>query len=276
MITKIDNLYFIVDSYHNRILYNNNLTDSIESWKTMTKTNKGHTIVGDGQVYLHDDTENSSIKVFIKENDGFKQTQSIDNITGRPHYIIYDDKTKYFYAICSTEARMLVLKNNLGKVEIVKNVNIEELKDAYVRSFDIIDGYMYLTSGGGYINKIKFDDMSFNVIERYEVAKDLYGMDGIMKIGDYFYISIMQNDKGDIAPKFIRTKDLNELIKDKYEDIYEKFRFKDKPYFMSQFDNHYYITEVGEIDNSIKQFDVENNEFKNLKNIYNFDGYKPL
>lgn len=276
-INKVNNTYFIVDCFHNRVIYNNNLTDDISKWKTMTdKSNRGHTIASDGQVYLHDDTDNSSIKVFVKENDDFKQTQSINNITGRPHYIVYDEQTKYFYALCSQEGKIVILKNNLGTVEIIKSIDINEIKNTYVRSFNIIDGYIYLVSGGGYINKIKCDDMSFKVVERYEVSKDLYGMDGIIKIGDYYYISIMQNDKGDIIPKFIRTKSLNGLINDEYEDIYNKFGLKDKPYFITHFDNHYYITEVGEINNSIKQFDVEDNEIKNIKNIYNFEGYVEL
>ena len=60
-ITKLDDQYFIVDCYHNQVIYHDNLTDPLYLWKVMTNDlSMGHTIASDGNVYLIDDTEPGS------------------------------------------------------------------------------------------------------------------------------------------------------------------------------------------------------------------------
>lgn len=65
IIQKIRNNYFIVDCWHHRIIYNDNLRDEIADWKTLTEDiNGGHTIDSDGELYFCDDTESGAIKIF--------------------------------------------------------------------------------------------------------------------------------------------------------------------------------------------------------------------
>lgn len=270
-ITKIGENYFIIDCYHNRIIYNNNIKDDISKWKTLTDNiNGGHSIASDGELYVHDDTENSSLKVFRKENETFVQTQIIENVSGRPHYVLYDNKTQRFYVISSEEGKIWVLENNNGTIKIDKTIIINDISNSYVRSFNIIDGFLYLISGNGYIYKVKYDDMSFDIIDKYEVPNNLTGMNFITKIEDYFYISTTQNSDGEVIPDFLRVKDLNDLAKGNYEDLYQKFNFKATPYFISNFDDKYYITEIGIQYNGVKSFEVKNNEITNIKDIYHY------
>ena len=76
-ITKIDDMYFLVDCYHDQIIYHDNLTDPLTDWSVMTdKINKGHTLAGDGLVYLADDTENNRILVFERQDDRRHRSRS--------------------------------------------------------------------------------------------------------------------------------------------------------------------------------------------------------
>lgn len=64
-LTKIADTYFIVDCYHDQVIYHDNLTEPLCQWSVMTdEIDKGHTLASDGIVYLIDDTENNRILVF--------------------------------------------------------------------------------------------------------------------------------------------------------------------------------------------------------------------
>lgn len=273
MIQKFDNFYFIVDCWHHRIIYNDNLTDDISKWETLTDDiNGSHSIASDGKLYLVDDTDNGKIRVFKKTNNAFTQTQILNNITGRPHYIEYDEKTKYFYLISSENGELRVMSNKNDKIEIVKSVIIKNLVNAYTRSFNIIDGYMYTVSANGYINKINYNNMKFDVIESFKVPNELVGMNYIDKIGDYYYISTYTNSDGAVSPMFVRTKDLNSLKSGEYEDLYNVLGFKGTPYFITHFDKKYFITEI-DSSSGIKSFEVNNNNISNVRTIYYFKGF---
>lgn len=272
MVQKIDDTYFIIDCWHHRVIYNDNLVDNISKWNTLTDEIKGgHSIASDGELYLIDDTDNSMIRVFIKGDNGFSQIQVIEEVNNRPHFILYDDVTDYFYAICSTSGEVLILSNKNGKIVIVDKVVIEELSKSYTRSFNIIDGKFYTVSGNGFINIINYLDMSFDVQESYKVPDELFGMNYITKIEDYFYITSYTNLMGEISPKFVRIKDLSMLEESKYEDLYEIFGFIGTPYYINNFDNMYFITEI-DASSGVKSFEVINNEIMNITELYYFDG----
>ncbi|NAS19907.1 hypothetical protein GND98_019300 [Clostridium butyricum] len=273
MINKIGDDYFINDCWHHRIIYNGNLLDSIEKWNTLTEDIiGGHSIASDGGVYICDDTDGSKIRVFKKENSIFKETQIFDNIKGRPHFVKYDENTKAFYIISSMEGKIYILKNNNGKVEITNIKTISEINNTYTRSFNIIDGYMYFVSGGGYIRKVNYIDGSFEIVESYKVPDNMVGMNFIEKIDDYFYLSSYTNSNGEIAPMFIRIKNINELTNKNYEDLYNLFGFDGAPYYISKFDNKFFVTEV-DVSSSIKCFEVNNNEISNIETYYYTKGH---
>lgn len=70
-ITKLQDTYFLVDCYHDEIIYSDSLDRELNEWEVMTdEINRGHTIASDGVVYLTDDTENNRILVFEKRTAG--------------------------------------------------------------------------------------------------------------------------------------------------------------------------------------------------------------
>ena len=57
----------MVDCWHHRIIYNDNLIDPIINWKTLTEEIAGpHSIASNGNLYLTDDTGNHQVLVYKK------------------------------------------------------------------------------------------------------------------------------------------------------------------------------------------------------------------
>ncbi len=111
-VDKIGDDWFIADCYHDQIIYNDNLTDPVNEWKVLTKdVSQPHTLAGDGEVMLVDDTENHRVLVFEGNNGGYTNTQVFNEIGQRPHFTVYDEDEKAFYVWSSTTGEMYIFKH---------------------------------------------------------------------------------------------------------------------------------------------------------------------
>lgn len=269
-LTKIGDTYFLVDCYHDQVIYHDNLSDPLSQWQVMTKDiNKGHTIASDGTVYLIDDTENHRILVFEKKEDRFLHTQTFSDIGNRPHYVIYDDKTDTFYAWSSMSGEMYLFRRNPEdtRMYLTEIRSIESLNNVYVRSFTIIDEEIYFVSGSSSI--LRADLETFEVLDTYPVPSSMAGMIQLTKIQDYYYLTISTDITGnqDYAT-MVRTKDLSTLNSGGYEDIYSLFIGGGTPYYITAFEDAYYLTEHRLPGHSIWRFQVIQNEIENVESIY--------
>jgi ABC-type polysaccharide/polyol phosphate transport system ATPase subunit len=267
-ITKIDNQYFIVDCWHHRVIYNPNISDSISSWTILCdNVNTPHSIASDGELLILDDTGNNAVQVYKKKLQTYEFSQTIRNIGYQPNKIIYDKEKKLFYGISASSQQLFVLKNNNGEVEIDNVVQLDYLKNSYVRSISLIESKLYFVSGPGEILVANTEDMSFNLINKYSVPFELQGMNDLIKIDSYYYISVYQDGSGIIAPKLVRTKDLN-LLGVNYEDLYNKLQMKGVPYNFSQIEDRVYITEIDSY-SSIRSFKLVEDEIYDIQVHYN-------
>ena len=274
-ITKLDDQYFIVDCYHNQVIYNENLTDPLYLWKVMTNDlSMGHTIASDGNVYLIDDTENNRVLIMEKmqNNSGetvYVPTQEFTGIGNRPHYIIYDDYTDTFYAWSSQSGEMFLFRHtdDSTRMYLTKILSIPELDGVYVRSFTILDDRIYVVSGNS--NIIEADLYTFEVLNRYPVPDAIAGMIQLEKIQNYYYITVSTDITGnqDFAT-LIRVKNLRDLEKGNYEDVYASFLGGGTPYSLTQIDDRYYLTEHRLPGHSIWSFRVENDEITDVEAVY--------
>ena len=269
-ITRIDDLYFLVDCYHDQVIYHDNLDDPLTDWLVMTdEINQGHTIASDGLVYLVDDTENSRILVFEKKDDIFVHTQTFSDIGSRPHYIIYDAPTDTFYAWSSMSGEMYLFchESDDSRMYLSEIRRIEQLDNVYVRSFTIMGDEIYFVSGNSNILRADLD--TFDILEAYPVPDSMAGMIQLTRIQDYYYITVSTDITGnqDYAT-MIRTRDLSGLIEGNYEDIYETFIGGGTPYYITSFDDAYFLTEHRLPGHSVWRFCVEDNELIDVETIY--------
>lgn len=271
MIRHLGEYWFIIDCWHHRILYNKNFSRDINDWFVLIDTlYYPHSIDYDGELYMCDDTGNKRLLIW-KENDcnQLELTQTIKLSSITPNIVQYCNDLEMFFVNGSNEAKILALKKNNGQVKITKEFYLPDYKGKYFRSFNIIDGYLYVISGPGYISQYELVNGELRIIARYSVPDELCGMNYIEKIDNYFYISVYQDINGNISPKFVRVKDLEDLKFRKYEDLYEKFAFHGVPYYITKDGEWLYITEIDNF-NSIKRFRIIDDEIVSIETLLSF------
>ena len=98
---------------------------------------------------------------------------------------------------------------------------------------------------------------------------ELAGMIQLTPIEDYYYITISTDSTGnqDYAT-MLRVKDLSDLSTGEYEDVYSNFIGGGTPYYITQIDGIWYLTEHRLPGHSIWSFQVENNNITNVISIY--------
>lgn len=269
-ITKIGDTYFIVDCYHDQVIYSRDLLRPLPEWKVLTKSVKQpHTIASDGSVYLVDDTENNRILVFEKVSGRLTHTQTLNSIGNRPHYIVYDTITATFYAWSSLTGEMYLLKRQPGtnQVYIEKICRIDELSGIYIRSFTILGDHIYFPSGNNAYITVA-DKNTFQVVQRYPVDSSIAGMAQIVKIQDYYYITVSTNIHYEQhTATLLRTTDLNTLATGGYEDVFQHFGESGTPYYISQFDQTYYLTHH-RTNPGVWSFRIDQNEITSVRPVH--------
>ncbi len=243
-ITKIGDKYFIVDCYHDRIIYSNNLYAPLTEWKVMcTQAKQPHTIAGDGTVYLVDDTENHRALVFEWVNGRFQNTQVLNNMGYRPHCTCYDAASGAFYMWSSMTGEMFVIRREptTNTVYIDTVHKLDELWGIYVRSFTIVGDQIWFPAGdNGYAMTV--DKKTFRVLGRYPVPSRMSGMAQIFPIGSMLYVSISTDANLDqSAATMVRTPSLQALSQGVYEDVYGAFGTTGTPYYITNFDSSYFL-----------------------------------
>ncbi len=270
-ITKIGTDYFLVDCYHDLILTATSLDTPLNQWLVMSdQINRGHTIAGNGTVYLADDTENHRILVFIKEGATFIQTQVFENIGNRPHYVEYDAATNRFYALSSLTGELYVFYQEAGsqQVHLEKILNIPNMQDTYIRSFFIEEDEIYFACNNGIILRTRLEDLT--LLEQFAVPAELGGLIQVVKIQDFYYLTISTDITGNPdSATIIRTRELCNLADYGYEDLYETFGSDGTPYYISSMDGHYYLTQHCYLPgHGVWQFDIVEENITNVVALY--------
>lgn len=272
-VTKVEDTYFIVDCYHNQVICHDNLSDPLSDWQILTdEIDKGHSIASDGTVYLVDDTEGNRVLVFEKKEGVFYHTQTLDEAGNRPHYIVYDAPTDTFYVWSSMNGEMYLCRHDPGSPQmyLTQIRTVDALKETYVRSFTIDGDDIYFVSGiPGTPAIIQADLSTFEVRKTYPVPDAIAGMVQLTFARGNCYITVSTDISGsqDYAT-IIRAKDLKDLANGNYEDIYNHFIGGGTPYYISQIDNSYYLTEHRIPGHAVWKFDITEDGVENVEAVY--------
>lgn len=270
-ITHIGDDYFLVDCYHNQILTSTSLEKPLCEWNVLTDQIKwGHTIAGNGSIYVADDTENHRLLVFTKYDSTFYQTQIIENVGNRPHYVEYNPDTERFYVLSSMSSELYIYYQDPLSFTLCLDTILEipNMEGVYIRSFTFMDGYIYFAANNGIILRCNPDDLC--VLEVWFLPDQLAGLIQMIKIEDYYYLTVSTdiNGNADYAT-IIRTTNLAFLENYEYEDLYQIFAGIGTPYYISSFDGHYYLTQHCSTPGyGVWQFDISDNELHNVMNLF--------
>lgn len=172
--------------------------------------------------------------------------------------------------IGSSIQKIYVFENRDGVVYWTDTVTLPELEDSYVRSISIIDGKLATVSGPGSINIYEMNENNtFTLSEKYKVPPKYYGMNGIVKIGSFYYCTVNTDLEGDVsAATIFRVKDLADITVDAVEDLKQQLGFETQPYFLTFFDDSWYCTEISASgQNGIMRFEIDEQNEQELKNI---------
>ncbi|WP_051226912.1 hypothetical protein [Butyrivibrio sp. MC2013] len=272
-ITRIKDNYYIVDCYHSRVIYNDNLTDPISDFKTLideesTGFKLGHTIAYDDTVMLLDDTENNRVFAFDNTGEVPVLTTVFDNIGNKPHFIVYDDATDSFYCWSSLSGEMYIFRHPKkdATVYLTDVITIDKLTSSYVRSFTISDGKLYFVSGLPAAEScttppqiLIYDLKSFEELQTINVPENIAGMAQLQRIGDYWYITVSTDLYGnqDYADIYIASS-LEDIEKGALTSIYvEYFAGGGTPYYIGCIDGKWYLTEHRLPAHAIWSFDTD-------------------
>ncbi len=280
-ITKIDDIYFIADCYHNQIIYHDNLSDPLNQWEILTnEVHYAHTIASDGTIFVVDDTENNRLMVFQKMEEGYVHTQTLENIGMRPHYVQYDEKNQVFMAWSSITGEMYRIKraaapesNGVYPLYVDKILKIDELFGVYVRSFAVMEDGIYFVSGHNNQKIIKAAvneaGDGFDIVANYSVADEIAGMVQLTKIEDFYYITVStDNQENQDFATIVRTDSLDKLSEGLYEDIYDQFGVSGgTPYYITEIEGRYYMAHHRTSENIIA-FDINDNAIETVKVVY--------
>jgi len=269
-VNKVGDTYFIVDCYDNQVIYSDDVKAPLYEWKVMTSDmSMGHTIASDGVIYLVDDTENNRVLAFEKSGNIFVETQVLENIGNRPHYIVYNEKNESFYAWSSLTGQMYVIKRdrNTNQIFVSDILEIPELNGVYVRSFTIIDDHVYFVSGNCQIIGAKLKN--FEIDERYLVPASMAGMAQLTPVDDGYIITISTDANMDQNyATMIYVSKLENLINEEYTDIYSNFVGGGTPYYITNIDGTYYLTEHRVPGHSVWSFEYKDGQIQNVEAIF--------
>lgn len=270
-LTKIGDTFYLVDSYHDQVLYSTAYGVGSSSWKVMAKDlSQPHSIAGDGAVFLVTDTENYRVVSYRKDTEGFVELQAFDNIGVRPHYVVYDEPTGLFYVWSSMTGEMYLFRRKPDSVEVYleKVMRIPELYGKYVRSFTIEGDQIYLPCVHS-SSIVAVDKKTFAINNIYPVPENIAGMVQLVRIQNYYYLTVSTDINFDQkAATVIRAKTLEDITVGNYENMNQYFGDDGAPYYISYADGSYFTVVIRTKSKACGyKFDVVNDEICNSEEL---------
>ena len=230
----------------------------------------GHSIASDGEYIMIDDSDNHKLRLYYPSNDS-EDIVLIDelDIEDRPHYIQYYKGC--FFILGSYSGSIYEVRVFNGKMSLI-DTHIIDRSISYARSFSIVDNIIFIPTADGRIYEIDLN--SWRIKRVYYVPDDIGGMNFIDRIGDYFYLTVYSGKDFDMncPSKILRGKKIEDFENNTYEDITNVLSISGTPYFITQFDGLYYLTEI-DSNQGIIEFSIDNQgEIKDVKDIYEYRG----
>lgn len=265
---SINGKYMIVDCWHDRIIYAEQLV-GIKEWEVLDDNLRfPHSICYGSGIYVTENTESGSLCFYRETQNGLCKIDELFHVGERPHRVLYDEARKVFWGLAGDSQELFGIKLINGTAELFYRHKIKEVPPIYMRGMRLIEDSLYIVCGAGAcIIKLVCSGDDFTVQKIYPAPDACYGMNDIIFIGGYFYISVYQDNRGDIRPALIKIKDLDYFAAGEYENIYYKLQMKGVPYYFSWIDGKLCIPEI-DTWSRIVLYDIVDNELRPNQVLY--------
>jgi hypothetical protein len=262
-IVKLNEIYFIVDHDHHRVIYNRDLNVNIENWTTVDYEFAGpHSIASDGEIYVIDNTGRNEVLVF---DSSFQKIKTFSNVGNRPHKVIYDNGK--FYVLSSQSQEIYCYSIVKGELTEEYHKKLDFLGPIYIRSIKVIDNEMYFVVNNREVFVTNHLSGNYEVLRSYTLPSDFIEVVDVAKFNGGFYVSAMGAPETGVPSKLVRGSSLAEIANGSYTDIYSSSGMMGKPYFFEDFDSKLFFGEVGEVSNSIISLDSKNNAIVRFRSL---------
>ena len=239
--------YFIVDIWNSRILVSGDLYAAVSQWHTLDAGLVGpHSAAFLEDLMVVDNTEADSVQVWrAGSSGGYELAQTINGIPRRPHFVLWDDDTRAFWALGSrnqTVYKFSPTGDNNAPLQFDYSRRPGFFGGRYVKSMHIHGGLMYFAATGR-IFAAEYKDGNFNLADSFPApAEATWGggeLNGVFYIDGWWYIT---GRPGAIA----RTRSLETLKRGGYENLSGVLQLPrgSEPYYMSEFDGRIWLAFV--------------------------------
>lgn len=256
---KINNTWFLVDCWHNRVLWSNEVTADISTWNVLDSELAGpHSISYGDNLYAVEDTGNHQIIFYERVGDVFER-KSIIQTPARPHKITYDNKTDAFWALTSYSGEMLKIEVINKVPKITTTYRIPVIENSYTRSFTILsDGSFLITANNYGIVHVTFEGNEGKLVNIYPVPYEFSDLNNI-KDTEQGYVITSNDALGYVS-------ELAEIpsMKNRAQDL----GFAGSPYYVSVVENLVVIPEIRN-NNSINILKESDSKLTRVNTMHN-------
>lgn len=272
LLTRLGDTYFLIDCWHNRILYSDEIHEDLLQWEVLDGDLAGpHSIDTDGHFYVVDDTGRHQLRVYVRDGDGFEMVQEIGDVGTRPHRVRYDSETESFYVIGSRSQTISRLVADGDELELKYTDELPFLEGRYTRSMSIIDGTMYFISGPGVIHQTYHRDDTYNILDSWEVPHPQREMNDIFKVGDQYFLTATHNwidAEFDPENTIVQCQDLADFAAGECVDRKEELGLDGAPYYLSKIDGWIYVPQVFQYSGIVRFRLDENGDIRDIETLY--------
>ena len=273
-ITKLVGTYFIVDTWHHRILYSHFPYDDLTQWNTLTDNIGGpHSIATDGDIVVYDDTGYGNLRAaryFNLDHFGVEiegnadEYEMVYDVGMRPHRVIFDEGTDSFYAISSGSQEIIRLTNERGRLVIRHREELTLLNRAYTRSMSIIDGRMFFVTRGHGIIETTYRDDVYEVVQTFLMPTALDDLNDLFKSeAGWFYVTASPG-------AIVRARSIEDISAGRYEDLAESLGTEGTPYYLSEVDGRIFVPQITEHSGIISFSDSDPGPIADIDILYDF------
>jgi hypothetical protein len=235
-LTKIDGLFFIVDCWHHRIIYADDLSLPIDRWSLLDKEIAGpHSITSDGELYVAEDTGRHRLFVYKKTAVGFVKTQIIEDVGVRPHRVLYDAQARLFFTIGSFDQLITVFKNEGGDLVKLHQQKLSLPGEHYTRSMTLFNGVLYIVEESSLL-------MSEYIEGKIEILKTVQLPFTYTKANDLFFLKDGSGYLSCTPKQLYHFKSFDDVVAGNFSDLSRIV--KGTPYYIELIDGQLVIPEI--------------------------------